>query len=265
LQAVEFCVQAAVALGVGEQRDPFGGGLERDAMPGQTGADPESDAEVGLPVPGGPSRTTLSLPARKSSCPRCRTAVCRSSAERRSRTPPASCALGKLADPDPGQLGILAQRRVDLVLERLQHAHLRHSRVARRLLAPQRPPHRVARQASSRRELLDRLAADEMLASQLSPLLHLNHPSSHLTSPTATRLSNAPDDSAARPRGSVSSGGGGQFSRGARHDRSPRPGQTTSGCEGVVRNTFRRGRFSWPPHQRANSNSADLIENQHEP
>jgi hypothetical protein len=46
LQPVEFCVEAAVALGVGEQRDPFGRGLERDAMPGQAGADPERDAQV---------------------------------------------------------------------------------------------------------------------------------------------------------------------------------------------------------------------------
>ena len=37
-----------MALGVGEQRDPFGGGLERDAVPGQAGADPERDRQVRL-------------------------------------------------------------------------------------------------------------------------------------------------------------------------------------------------------------------------
>ncbi len=48
LQAVEFAVEAAVALGVGEQRDPFGGGFERDALAGQAGADAQRDREVGL-------------------------------------------------------------------------------------------------------------------------------------------------------------------------------------------------------------------------
>jgi hypothetical protein len=35
-------------LGVGQQRDPFGRGAERDAVAGQAGADPERDREVGL-------------------------------------------------------------------------------------------------------------------------------------------------------------------------------------------------------------------------
>jgi hypothetical protein len=37
-----------VALGVGEHRDPFGGGLEGDAVAGQAGRDPERDRELGL-------------------------------------------------------------------------------------------------------------------------------------------------------------------------------------------------------------------------
>ena len=37
-----------MALGVGEQRDPFGGGAERDAVAGQAGADAERDREVRL-------------------------------------------------------------------------------------------------------------------------------------------------------------------------------------------------------------------------
>ena len=48
LQSVELFVEAAVALGVGEQRDPFGGGPERDAVAGQAGADPQRDREVRL-------------------------------------------------------------------------------------------------------------------------------------------------------------------------------------------------------------------------
>ena len=35
-------------MGVGQQRDPFGGGAEGDALAGQAGADPERDAQVGL-------------------------------------------------------------------------------------------------------------------------------------------------------------------------------------------------------------------------
>jgi hypothetical protein len=35
-------------LGVGQQRDPFGGGAERDAVAGQAGADPERDAQMRL-------------------------------------------------------------------------------------------------------------------------------------------------------------------------------------------------------------------------
>jgi hypothetical protein len=40
LQPGELCVEAAVALGVGEQCDPFGRGSERDVVPGKAGADP---------------------------------------------------------------------------------------------------------------------------------------------------------------------------------------------------------------------------------
>ena len=43
LQPGELVVEASLALGVGQQRDPFGGGAERDALAGQAGADPERD------------------------------------------------------------------------------------------------------------------------------------------------------------------------------------------------------------------------------
>ncbi len=48
LQAGELVVEAALALGVGEQCDPFGRGAKRDALAGEAGADPQGDAEMGL-------------------------------------------------------------------------------------------------------------------------------------------------------------------------------------------------------------------------
>ena len=61
LQAIELCVEAALALGVGEQRDPFGGGLERDAVAGETGADSQGDAQVGLAGAGRPEQDDVLL------------------------------------------------------------------------------------------------------------------------------------------------------------------------------------------------------------
>ena len=52
LQLVEFGVEAAVALGVGQERDPFGGGLKRDALAGEAGADAERDRQMRLAGPG---------------------------------------------------------------------------------------------------------------------------------------------------------------------------------------------------------------------
>ena len=37
-----------MALGVGQERDPFGRGAERDALPGEAGADAERDGEMAL-------------------------------------------------------------------------------------------------------------------------------------------------------------------------------------------------------------------------
>ena len=48
LQPGEFVVEAALALGGGEQGDRFGRGPERDALTGQAGADPERDRHVRL-------------------------------------------------------------------------------------------------------------------------------------------------------------------------------------------------------------------------
>jgi hypothetical protein len=43
LQAVELLIQAALALGVGQQRDPFGRGSEGDPVAGQARAEAQRD------------------------------------------------------------------------------------------------------------------------------------------------------------------------------------------------------------------------------
>ena len=48
LQAGELVVWAALALGVGQERDPFGRGPKRDAVAGHAGADRDGDREVRL-------------------------------------------------------------------------------------------------------------------------------------------------------------------------------------------------------------------------
>jgi hypothetical protein len=53
LQAGDLVVEAAVALGVGQERDPFGGRLEGDAVAGQAGADADRDREMTFPGPRG--------------------------------------------------------------------------------------------------------------------------------------------------------------------------------------------------------------------
>src|ERR1700757_3889190 len=102
----------------------------------------------------------------------------------------ASQRLKQLPDPDPGQLRILPEQPVDLGLERLQDPRPRRSPIARRGLAAQRPPDRVLAQSGLTNQALDRLARDEMLAPQLSPLLHTDHPFpaflSSLTPPALT-------------------------------------------------------------------------------
>ncbi|MDQ2896601.1 MAG: hypothetical protein M3Y09_13320 [Actinomycetota bacterium] len=87
----------------------------------------------------------------------------------------------QLPDPDAGQLGILGQQPVDLRFERLQDPHLRYPLITQRRLTAQRPTNRVLRQPRLAHQALDRLSSDEMLASQLSPPLHLDHPSAALS------------------------------------------------------------------------------------
>jgi hypothetical protein len=56
LHAIELVVETALALGVGQQRDPLGRGPEGDAVPGEAGADPQRDAQVGLAGAGRPQQ-----------------------------------------------------------------------------------------------------------------------------------------------------------------------------------------------------------------
>jgi hypothetical protein len=48
LEAPEFLVETALALGVGEQRDPLGRGAKQDTLPGEACSDGERGREVGL-------------------------------------------------------------------------------------------------------------------------------------------------------------------------------------------------------------------------
>jgi hypothetical protein len=48
LQPGELVVEAALALGVGQECDPFGRGSERDAVAGEAGADGDRDREMTL-------------------------------------------------------------------------------------------------------------------------------------------------------------------------------------------------------------------------
>ena len=58
LEAFELVLEASLALGVGQERDPLGGGAEQDALPGQARTDREGDREVGLAGAGGPPGST---------------------------------------------------------------------------------------------------------------------------------------------------------------------------------------------------------------
>ena len=115
----------------------------------------------------------------------------------------------QLPNPHPRQLRIVRQQPMNLRLERLQHALPWRSLIARRRLAAQRPPNRVLRQPRLAHQPLDRLPSNEMLAPQPGPLLHTNHPLAAFLIADTTRLGIHPDDSADRPGGQFSNGGGG--------------------------------------------------------
>src|SRR3954470_24297464 len=67
---------------------------------------------------------------------------------------------------------------MDLVLERIELRSRRRPAIDRRRIGPHRPTDRIAIDAKPPRQLLDRHPADEVLAPQLGPPLHVQHPSS---------------------------------------------------------------------------------------
>ena len=82
----------------------------------------------------------------------------------------------QLADALPRQLRIAAQQPMDLVPKRVQLRRGRRSPIDRRGIRAQCAAHRVAIDPMAARELLDRHPTNEMLAAQLSPALHVQHP-----------------------------------------------------------------------------------------
>jgi hypothetical protein len=58
-------------MGFLEPSDPAGRGVEENPLPGLGRLDADADREVGLPVPGGPSRTTFLASERNTPMPRC--------------------------------------------------------------------------------------------------------------------------------------------------------------------------------------------------
>ena len=89
----------------------------------------------------------------------------------------------QLPHPLPRHLRILLEQPMDLVLERIQLRPRRRAPIPRRRRRPQRRPDRVAAQPGPPRQLLDRDAADEVLATQLGPLLHADQPLPPLARP----------------------------------------------------------------------------------
>ena len=95
LQAIELVVEAALALGVGEQRDPFGRGAERDAVAGEAGADPQRDREMRLAGAGRAEQDDVLFAGEEVELAEVQDGVARDRGSgRRSRTPRASCAPG---------------------------------------------------------------------------------------------------------------------------------------------------------------------------
>ena len=69
-EPADLVLEPTGVVGGGEPVDPLAGGGEQHPVAALAGADREPAGEVGLAVPGGPSRTTLSLAATKSRVPR---------------------------------------------------------------------------------------------------------------------------------------------------------------------------------------------------
>jgi hypothetical protein len=82
----------------------------------------------------------------------------------------------QLTDPLPGHRRVLAQQPMDLRLKRVELRARRRTSIDRRLLRTQRAAHRVAIDPEPPSQLLDRHPAHEVLAPQLGPPLHVEHP-----------------------------------------------------------------------------------------
>jgi hypothetical protein len=110
--------------------------------------------------------------------------------------------LDQLPDPLTGQLGILAQQPVDLVLERLQLRRPRRSHITRRFRRAQRPPNRITVTPGTPGDLLDRQPADEVHPPYLRPLLHLDQrPPPRPLDTRASEASAPPGHDAPTPEG----------------------------------------------------------------
>jgi hypothetical protein len=99
---------------------------------------------------------------------------------------------------------------MDLGLERIELRARRRAAIGRRRIGAQRRPHRVARQPRAPDQLLDRDAPDEVLAPQLGPPLHVQHPflpaSTTMIEPGSTACRTPPPNARG---GQISTGGRG--------------------------------------------------------
>src|SRR5215218_2672864 len=138
----------------------------------------------------------------------------------------------QLPDPLPRHPRVGLQQPVDLVLERIQLRRRRRPPIIRRRRCPQRCPDRVARHPRPPRKLPDRNAADEVLATQLSPALHVQQAPSTPNSITKTKPGSPAIRTPPPPPegGQLSTGGGGSvFTRRRQKAKAPRVGQGRTG------------------------------------
>jgi hypothetical protein len=109
----------------------------------------------------------------------------------------------QLPHPLARHLRIAPEQLVDLVVERIQLRSRPFAPIPRRRRRTQRGPDRVAAQPAAPCQLLDRDAAGEVLASQLSPLLHVDQPLPLSLDHKTERGSRSPRTPPPAPRGSI--------------------------------------------------------------
>src|SRR5215218_8960482 len=147
----------------------------------------------------------------------------------------------QLPDPLPRHPRVGLQQPVDLVLERIQLRRRRRPPIIRRRRCPQRCPDRVARHPRPPRKLPDRNAADEVLATQLSPALHVQQAPSTPNSITKTKPGSPAIRTPPPPPegGQLSTGGGGSV-----FTRRRQPTQLSTGSSCAISALMGT---SWPP------------------